>query len=59
MGLTSGTSAPSGVKWLTERARRVLVLAEEETRMLKHNRIGTEHILLGLTREVRVWRQRH
>ena len=35
----------------TERARRVLVLAEEETRMLKHNRIGTEHILLGLTRE--------
>ena len=35
----------------TDRARRVLVLAQEEARMLNHNRIGTEHILLGLIRE--------
>ena len=32
----------------TNRARRVVVLAQEEARMLKHNYIGTEHILLGL-----------
>ncbi len=35
----------------TERARRVVVLAQEEARALKHNYIGTEHILLGLLRE--------
>jgi len=35
----------------TERARRVVVLAQEEARMLNHNYIGTEHILLGLVRE--------
>jgi ATP-dependent Clp protease ATP-binding subunit ClpA len=35
----------------TDQARRVVVLAEEEARMLKHNWIGTEHILLGLIRE--------
>jgi ATP-dependent Clp protease ATP-binding subunit ClpA len=35
----------------TERARRVVVLAQEEARMLDHNYIGTEHILLGLIRE--------
>jgi ATP-dependent Clp protease ATP-binding subunit ClpA len=35
----------------TDRARRVIVLAQEEARMLNHNYIGTEHILLGLTRE--------
>jgi hypothetical protein len=35
----------------TERARRVVVLAQEEARLLKHNYIGTEHILLGLARE--------
>jgi ATP-dependent Clp protease ATP-binding subunit ClpA len=35
----------------TDRARRVVVLAQEEARMLKHNYIGTEHILLGLIRE--------
>src|SRR5207247_7818010 len=35
----------------TDRARRVVVLAQEEARMLNHNYIGTEHILLGLTRE--------
>jgi len=35
----------------TDRARRVVVLAQEEARMLNHNYIGTEHILLGLARE--------
>jgi ATP-dependent Clp protease ATP-binding subunit ClpA len=35
----------------TERARRVVVLAQEEARLLNHNYIGTEHILLGLIRE--------
>jgi ATP-dependent Clp protease ATP-binding subunit ClpC len=35
----------------TERARQVLVLAQDEARALKHNYIGTEHILLGLLRE--------
>ncbi|HEY4897982.1 MAG TPA: Clp protease N-terminal domain-containing protein [Solirubrobacteraceae bacterium] len=35
----------------TERARQVVVLAQEEARTLKHNLIGTEHILLGLLRE--------
>jgi ATP-dependent Clp protease ATP-binding subunit ClpC len=35
----------------TERARQVVVLAQEEARALKHNHIGTEHILLGLLRE--------
>jgi ATP-dependent Clp protease ATP-binding subunit ClpA len=35
----------------TDRARRVVVLAQEEARMLNHNYIGTEHLLLGLIRE--------
>ena len=35
----------------TERARQVVVLAQEEARALKHNYIGTEHLLLGLLRE--------
>jgi ATP-dependent Clp protease ATP-binding subunit ClpA len=35
----------------TDRARSVVVLAQEEARMLKHNYIGTEHILLGLIRD--------
>ena len=34
----------------TERARQVVVLAQDEARALKHNYIGTEHILLGLLR---------
>ena len=34
-----------------ERARQVVVVAQEEARTLKHNYIGTEHILLGLVRE--------
>jgi hypothetical protein len=35
----------------TDQARRVVVLAQEEARMLNHNYIGTEHLLLGLIRE--------
>ena len=35
----------------TDRARQVMVLAQEEARMLNHDYIGTEHILLGLIRE--------
>jgi ATP-dependent Clp protease ATP-binding subunit ClpC len=35
----------------TERARQVVVLAQDEARGLKHNYIGTEHLLLGLLRE--------
>jgi ATP-dependent Clp protease ATP-binding subunit ClpC len=35
----------------TDRARRVVVLAQEEARLLNHGHIGTEHLLLGLIRE--------
>src|SRR2546427_2359504 len=35
----------------TERAREVVVLAQDEARALRHNYIGTEHLLLGLLRE--------
>ena len=35
----------------TDRARRVIVLAQDEARNLKHNYLGTEHFLLGLIRE--------
>jgi hypothetical protein len=35
----------------TERARQAVVLAQDEARVLKHNYIGTEHLLLGLLRE--------
>jgi ATP-dependent Clp protease ATP-binding subunit ClpC len=35
----------------TDRARRVVVLAQEESRLLSHNYIGTEHLLLGLLHE--------
>jgi ATP-dependent Clp protease ATP-binding subunit ClpC len=35
----------------TDRARRVVVLAQEEARMRNHSFVGTEHILLGLIRE--------
>jgi ATP-dependent Clp protease ATP-binding subunit ClpC len=35
----------------TERAKQVVVLAQDEARALRHNYIGTEHILLGLLRE--------
>src|SRR6188768_1390757 len=39
------------IERFTERARQVVVLAQDEARTLKHNYIGTEHILLGLLRE--------
>ena len=35
----------------TERARQVIVLAQEEARNLRHNYIGTEHLLLGMMRD--------
>ena len=35
----------------TDRARRVIVLAQEEAKLLNHNYIGTEHLLLGLIHE--------
>src|SRR3984885_15190594 len=35
----------------TDRSRRVVVLAQEEARMLNHDYVGTEHVLLGLIRE--------
>jgi len=35
----------------TERARQVVVLAQDEARTLRHHYIGTEHVLLGLVRE--------
>ena len=35
----------------TDRARQVVVLAQQEARMLGHDWIGTEHLLLGLIRE--------
>src|SRR6204780_1967227 len=53
----AGQAPLSSVRWrtmferFTDRARRVVVLAQEEARMLNHNYVGTEHILLGLIRE--------
>ena len=52
----SSAAAPGGsggemFQRFTDRARRVVVLAQEEARMLNHNYIGTEHILLGLIHE--------
>ena len=35
----------------TERARRVIILAQEEAKRLNHSAVGTEHILLGIVRE--------
>ena len=46
----SGTM-PVVFERFTDRARRVVVLAQEEARLLNHNYIGTEHILLGLLHE--------
>jgi bifunctional DNase/RNase len=52
-GTQSPASARAGgvFERFTDRARRVVVLAQEEARSLNHNRIGTEHLLLGLVRE--------
>ncbi len=43
----------------TERAQKVLALAQEEAIRLGHNNIGTEHILLGLIREGKELQQKH
>ena len=42
---------PDKFKKFTERARKVLTLAQQEAQRFNHNYIGTEHILLGLVRE--------
>ena len=42
---------PSRFEKFSERARRVLSLAQEEAQRFNHNYIGTEHVLLGLVRE--------
>jgi hypothetical protein len=47
----SGARRRAMFERFTDRARRVVVLAQEEARMLNHNYIGTEHILLGLSHE--------
>ena len=41
----------SGMERFTQRARRVLSLAHQEAERMRHNYIGTEHLLLGLIRE--------
>ena len=48
---TAARKAVSLFERFTDRARRVVVLAQEEARLLNHNYIGTEHILLGLIHE--------
>jgi ATP-dependent Clp protease ATP-binding subunit ClpC len=48
---TNARTALSMFERFTDRARRVVVLAQDEARMLHHDYIGTEHILLALTRE--------
>ncbi len=45
------TAVRSMFERFTDRARRVVVLAQEEARMLNHSYIGTEHLLLGLVYE--------
>ena len=42
---------PNKMERFTQRARRVLSLAQEEAERLRHHQIGTEHLLLGLMRE--------
>jgi len=42
---------PKTFERFTERARQVVVLAQDEARALRHNYIGTEHLLLGVLRE--------
>ena len=49
--MTVRRAARSMFERFSQRARRVVVLAQEEARLLNHNYIGTEHILLGLIRE--------
>ena len=42
---------PAGFEKFSDRARRVLSIAQEEAQNLNHNYIGTEHVLMGLIRE--------
>jgi ATP-dependent Clp protease ATP-binding subunit ClpA len=49
--MTVRRAARSMFERFSQRARQVVVLAQEEARLLNHNYIGTEHILLGLIRE--------
>src|SRR5438132_8960912 len=49
--LYCGRAQPKLFERFTERARQVVVLAQDEARALNHHYIGTEHILLGLLRE--------
>jgi prophage maintenance system killer protein len=49
--LLPGRGKRAGFHRYTDRARRVVVLAQEEARRLKHSYVGTEHILLGLIHE--------
>ena len=51
MSWAEGRRARSMFERFTERARRVVVLAQDEARMLNHDWIGTEHLLLGLIEE--------
>src|SRR3970282_733825 len=44
-------SAVAMFERFTERARRVIILAQEEAKRLNHSAVGTEHILLGIIRE--------
>jgi ATP-dependent Clp protease ATP-binding subunit ClpC len=44
--MSVGRGGVEHVERFTDRARRVVVLAQEEARMLNHNYIGTEHLLL-------------
>jgi ATP-dependent Clp protease ATP-binding subunit ClpA len=48
---TQGKAALSMFERFTDRARRIVVLAQEEARMLNHDYVGTEHILIALIRE--------
>src|ERR1700722_17586203 len=50
-GLKAGSTLGSMFERFTNRARHVVVLSQEEARLLNHNYIGTEHILLGLLGE--------
>jgi DNA-binding NarL/FixJ family response regulator len=50
-GTSIGSEGSAMFERFTDRARRVVVLAQEEARMLNHIYIGTEHILLGLVHE--------
>jgi hypothetical protein len=49
--LLSGARRQTMLERFTDRARQVVVLAQDEARMLDHNYVGTEHILLGLIHE--------